>query len=133
MMSTIGLKYEISGFDEQMRTSWTKELNFEKKQIGIMGYNVRESDFTLIYQVRQQGDTYLRAHRYDASANLKDSVTLINMGFIVFFPEYEMVVSEDRNKVLFYAIDKGNELHAFVLDNETMDLLYVFFYTGEYI
>jgi hypothetical protein len=63
-----------------MRNSWTKELNFEKKQIGIMGYNVRESDFTLIYQVRQQGDTYLRAHRYDASANLKDSVTLINMG-----------------------------------------------------
>lgn len=124
MMSTIGLKYEISGFDEQMRNSWTKELNFEKKQIGIMGYNVRESDFTLIYQVRQQGDTYLRAHRYDASANLKDSVTLINMGFVVFFPEYEMVISEDRNKVLFYAIDKGNELHAFVLDNETMDLLW---------
>ena len=25
MMSTIGLKYEISGFDEQMRNSWTKE------------------------------------------------------------------------------------------------------------
>jgi hypothetical protein len=95
MMSTVGLKYEVMGFDEQMRNSWTKELNFEKKQISILGYNVRENDFTLIYQVRQQGDTYIRASKYDASANLKDTSTLLNMGFVVFFPEYEMVLSED--------------------------------------
>ena len=124
MMSTIGLKYEVAGFDETMRNTWTKELNFEKKQISILGYNVRENDFTLIYQVRQQGDTYIRANRYDPSANLKDTSTLLNMGFVVFFPEYEMVLSEDKNKVLFYAIDKGNELHAFVLDNQSVDLLW---------
>ncbi|MBU6219302.1 MAG: hypothetical protein KGQ50_01520 [Bacteroidetes bacterium] len=124
MMSTVGLKYEVMGFDEQMRNSWTKELNFEKKQISILGYNVRENDFTLIYQVRQQGDTYIRACKYDPSANLKDSSTILNMGFVVFFPEYEMVISEDKSKILFYAIDNGNELHAFVIDNQSMELLW---------
>jgi hypothetical protein len=124
MMSSIGMKYEVMGFDETMRNAWTKELNFEKKQVSILGYNVRELDFTLIYQVRQQGDTYIRAAKYDPSANLKDTSTLLNLGFVVFFPEYEMVLSENKNMVLFYAIDKGNELHAFVFDNQSMNLLW---------
>jgi len=124
LMSTTGLKYEIMGFDAQMRNAWSKELNFEKRQVNLMGYNVRKDDFTLVYQVRQQGNTLVRVNRYDASANLRDTVTLLNLGFVVFFPEYEMVISEDRSKVLFYAIDKGNELHAFVLDNASFSLLW---------
>lgn len=117
-------KYEIQGFDQRLRPSWSKILTLDKKNPKVLGSTYSKNDFTLLYHHRDQNQTILKAARFDPGANMIDSTTVKNFGYLFYTPDFEMMVSEDRSKVLVYYVERQVTLHAFVFDAVHFRLLW---------
>ena len=114
---------EVQGFNSAMQQAWTKELDLDKRQPKVVGVISNEVNFTLFYQFRRKGSTILKAHRYNHSANLIDSTEIKNYGFLFFTPNFEIIRSEDRSKVLIYFLERYKTLRAVVFDINQMKLV----------
>lgn len=117
-------EYEVQAFDERLQPSWSKTLELDKKfpkAIKVIG---GKSDFTLLYHFRHKGHTILKAHRYDPAANLLDSATVMDYGYLFFTPGFEVVRSDDKSKAIVYYIEKQNIVRACALDLGTLDRLW---------
>ncbi len=118
------LSYEVQGFNEQMRMTWSKELELDKRNPKVLGIATGKDDFTLFYRFRDKGNTILKAHKYDPAAELIDSTTIYDFGFLFFTPSFEVIRSEDRTKALVYFIERQEVLRAFSYDVDSMKLLW---------
>ncbi|GJM31099.1 MAG: hypothetical protein DHS20C18_01000 [Saprospiraceae bacterium] len=116
--------YEVQGFNDQMRMTWTKDIELDKRSPKVLGIATSKEDFTVFYRFRDKGNTILKAHKYDPAANLIDSVTIYDFGFLFFTPGFEIIRSEDRSKALIYYIEKQETLRAFSYDVDSMHLLW---------
>ncbi len=99
-------KIEIQAFDENMRSSWNKEIELEKRLPGIITSISSRDSFTVFYHHREKGNTVLRADHFDHSANKRRSTMVKNFGFTFFTPNFKYVRSEDRSKMLIYYIER---------------------------
>jgi len=117
-------RYSITALDENLRPSWDKEIELDRKNAIVIGVNATEEAFTVFYFFREKGSTFLKAARFDPSANLRDSVTLADLGFLFLSPSFEMVLSEDRSKVLLHYMERDNIFRSMVFDNKTMRVLW---------
>ncbi|HKK73550.1 MAG TPA: hypothetical protein VJ953_00650 [Saprospiraceae bacterium] len=115
------VSFEVQAFDENMRSSWTKEIELLKRSPEVIGINSIRDSFTLFYQHRDRGDFHVRAYRYNAKAALKDSVLISVIDNTFQSPDMEILRSEDRNKILLYNVDRQKEIHAILFDNEKME------------
>lgn len=116
--------FEVQAFDENMRSSWTKDLELLKRSPDVLGINTIRDSFTVFYRHKDRGAHIIRAQRYNANANLKDSVRIGTLDGLFITPELEILRSEDRTKILIYFIDRQREIWAFMFDNETMETLW---------
>lgn len=116
--------FEVQAFNEKMREVWTKELELDKKVPKTLGVTNSEEDFTLFYRFRRKSNTVIKAHKYDPAANLVDSVTVKDYGYLFFTPDFEIIRSEDKSKVLVYYIEKQSILHAVAFDVDSMRVLW---------
>lgn len=116
--------FEVQAFDENMRSSWTKDIELLKRSPDVLGINTIKDSFTVFYRHRDRGDHIIRAQRYNANANLKDSVRIGTLEGLFVTPELEILRSEDRTKILIYFIDRQKEIWAFMFDNVTMETLW---------
>jgi hypothetical protein len=117
-------RYEVLGFDPQLRMSWSKTLQFDKKNPKVIGSTFSKNDFTLFYYTREQNSTLLKAAKFDPGANMIDSLTIKNFGYIFFTPDFDVILSEDRSKALIFYFERSTILHAFVFDTNTYQLLW---------
>lgn len=118
------LEFEVQGFDRQMKLGWSKLLELDKRMPVVLGFTHSKTDFTLFYQYRNKGNTVLKAHRYDPGANLIDSLTVVNWGYLFYTPNIQIVRSEDKSKVLFYFVERQTIVKAAAFDVNTMSLLW---------
>lgn len=119
------MEHEIQCFDQRMQLSWSKELDLERRTARTMGLiSDQEDDFTLFYHYRRKGNTLVKAHKYDAGANLLDSTLVFDYGFLFFTPRFELVQSEDRSKALIFFIEKQSIMRAVSFDVDSMQLLW---------
>lgn len=116
--------FEVQAFDENLRKTWKKELELDKRQPQPLAITYSNKDFTLLYRFRSGGNTCLKAHKYDPGANLIDSVTVKNFGFLFYTPNFETVLSEDRTKMLVYYLERQSIFHTLVFDLTSMQLLW---------
>ena len=114
--------FEIQSYTSDLELGWTKELELDKRRPQVLGLTSDEKTFTLLYQKRHKGDLILKAHKYDAGANLLDSVEVVNLGRPFYTPEFQIALSEDRQKMLIYYFDQLRIVHAKVFDAATMQL-----------
>ena len=114
---------EVQGFNTAMQQAWTKELELDKRQPKVVGVLGMEETFTLFYQFRWKGNTILKAHRYNHNANLVDSVTMKDYGFLFYSPDFEMIRSQDRSKVLIYFLEKYKTIRSVVFDVNKMKVI----------
>ena len=114
--------FEIQSYTPNMELGWTKELELDKRRPMVLGLTSDEKTFTLLYQKRYKGDLILKAHKYDAGANLLDSVEVLNMGRPFYTPEFQVTLSEDRQKMLIFYFDQLRVVHAKVFDVPSMKL-----------
>lgn len=116
--------FEVQGFDQNMRSSWTKEIELQKRSPEVLAINTLDEDFTVFFKHRISGSTKLRANKYDASANVVDTSVIADLGSIFFNPDVTVARSEDRSKVLLYYVEKQKTLQVYVFDNKTMETLW---------
>ena len=117
-------EFKIQAFNQQMRESWTKELELDRRAPKVLSLIPTQEDFTLIYSFRQRGSTIIKAHRYDPAANLVDSATIINLGFLFYTPRFQVIRSEDRTKALIYFVENQNVIRSYAFDVPTQSLLW---------
>lgn len=116
--------FEIQAFTPDMRMSWEKELEFDKRLPKVLGVYSNREDFTIIYRFRRKGNTIIKAHKYDPGANLIDSVTIKNYGYLFYTPTFRTVRSEDKSKLLIYYVERQSLVNAMVYDVENMKFLW---------
>lgn len=97
---------ELSALDEKMRVLWTKELELDKRRTQVIGIIPQVQSFIVLYQFHRKGDYFLKAHRYDSSGLLLDSVSLSTYQQSFYTPDSRMEISEDKTKALVYQIEK---------------------------
>lgn len=116
--------FKITAFDQNMRQKWEKELELDKRQPKVIGLFADKSEFVVFYYFRHKSKTLLKAHKYNARANLVDSVTLKDMGYLFYTPKFELLRSDDRTKVLLYHLERSEQINAFSFDVQNMKLLW---------
>jgi hypothetical protein len=116
-------KFEVQAFDENMRNSWNKEVELEKRQPSVIGVNSYRDSFAVLYHHRDKGNTIVRADQFDPSANKRKSVMLKDYGFTFFTPTFNWEHSEDRSKVLIYHTER-NTFNVLVFDLTSFSLLW---------
>lgn len=117
-------EFEVQGFDDRMRLSWTKKLELDKRMPKVLGVYSTPDDFTIIYRFRQKGNTIVKAHRYDPAANLIDSVTVHNYGYLFYTPSFEIIRSEDKSKLLIYYVERQHIIRSVAFDAVNMEQLW---------
>jgi len=107
--------HEIHAFDEKLRLSWKKEIELDRKNAQLIHIIPQKENFVIFYQYRRKGKDFLKAAKYDPAANLIDSTSFADLGSSWYTPRYNLVQSEDRTKVVLYALEKQSfyVLHGF--------------------
>lgn len=116
--------FEIQAFDEQMKLSWSKDLELDKKTPKVLSIAPFANHFTILYRFRQRNHVVLKAHKYDPAANLKDSVTIKDYGFLFYTPNFEVIQSEDKSKMLVYYVENQQTFHMLAFDAIEIKLLW---------
>lgn len=116
--------FEVQAFNDRMHESWTKELVLDRRNPRVLSLISSPDDFTLLYLFRQGNETILKAHKYNPAANLVDSITIKNLGYLFYSPRFQVTYSEDRSKALAYYIDQQNIMRIFSFDVAQMALLW---------
>lgn len=116
--------FELTAFDEDLKEIWEKELELDERRPSVLGIDRLEDTIYLVYEFRDKGHTIIKTHRYDDRANLQDSVTIKNYGFQFTTPDFQIIRSEDRSKVLIWHIEDGSKIHALSFDVKNMNLLW---------
>ncbi|MBI5917336.1 MAG: hypothetical protein HY842_18365, partial [Bacteroidetes bacterium] len=118
-------KFEVQGFDSKMRLSWEKEIELDKKAPQVEKVvPTAGGGFSVIYQFRQKMQPVLKIHKYSAAANLIDSVTIKLFDPALFTPNFEVVLSEDKNMAVVWFLHEQTEINALAFDIKQMKLLW---------
>lgn len=116
--------FEVVGLNKAMKESWTKELELDRRIPKVLDILPDEAHFTLFYQFKDRTHTKLKAHRYGPGANLLDSVTVVDLGYLFYTPSFIPVYSEDKSKTLLFFTEKQDVMRAVCFDNHKMELLW---------
>ncbi len=118
------VSFEVQCFDETLKSIWTKELELDKKRVNVIVVSPLEDHFYIVYEFKQKGNTIIKAQKYDARANLVDSVSIQDFGFLFLTPNFQFVRSEDHSKLLIWYVENESRIHALSFDINTMTLLW---------
>ena len=116
--------FEVVGLNKAMKESWTKPLELDRRLPKVVDILPAETHFTLLYQFKDKTHTKLKAHRYGPGANLLDSVTIVDLGYLFYTPRFIPVYSEDKSKTLLFFTEKQDVMRAICFDNNNMELLW---------
>jgi len=119
-----GTDFRIQAFDYNLRMSWDKEIVLDEKRPEVIGVISDDEGFDIIYHFRREGNTVVKAHRYDPAANLVDSTTIKDYGSRFYTPNFLVVRSEDRSKIMIFFDEKQDEIDAASFDLKTRTLLW---------
>lgn len=115
-----GTRFEVVSFDQKMQESWTKVLEFDKRQPKILDVIPGKEHFSIIYKFRKKSNLVTKIHKYGPGANLIDSITIKDYGYLFYNPGISVVQSEDRSKILLYYIERQDVFRMVVFDVEKM-------------
>lgn len=118
--------FMVQAFDNQMRLSWSKDLNdLDHRGTRILGVVPGRNDFSVVYQMRRRGHTLLRVHKYDPGANLIDSMLVKDYGERLFnTPVLDFLRSDDRNCVVVYNTAERDQIEATCILLDKMQMLW---------
>lgn len=133
LVQTYDKRYEVRGFDKDMKLKWTKELAFDHKRPKLLNITATNKYFTITCKYPEKQNTIIKAYRFDAGANLKDSVLILDYerpsSFIV--PEFFTAQSEDKSKLLVYYFEHQNRINAISFDLQSMQTIQHFKFFAE--
>ena len=116
--------FEVQAYTTKMKKSWEKTLELDKRLPKVLGVFAGRENFTVLYRFRRKGNTIVKAHKYDAGANLIDSVTVKDFGYLFYTPNFQVLQSDDKSKVLLYFIERQSVINTLVYDVNEMKFLW---------
>ncbi len=116
--------FQIIGFDEELGKAWEKELELDRRRPQIVRVISHDDGFSILYVYRKEGSAHLKWHRYNAAANLTDSLTLTHLPGNIYEFNLRTLVSEDRTKLLLYQRKFQGRLWMLSFDVEKMEVLW---------
>lgn len=117
-------EYIIQAYDENMQMRWEKELELDKRRPKVLGLVPDKDGFSLVYHFKRKNHTVVKIHKYDPAANLVDSTDVKDFGPTFYTPNFEMLYSEDRSKLLIYYFDSQSTIVGTSFDLDDMKLLW---------
>jgi len=117
-------KFEVQGYDGNLHKKWDKELALDKKRPEIIDVTNAGGDFCVFYTFRRKQHLVVKAHRYDAGANLVDSTTLKDLGIVFYKPNFEVTYSEDKKIALLWNIENQDEINVMAFHVGRMKMLW---------
>ncbi len=114
-----GLSYELEIFDEDLKHIDTRELQFKKRKVNILGLVPQDTIFTVYYSFRDDGLYHLRARSFNDKGRVQDTTSIIISDSREFFRSPVMAFSEYYNKSMIFNYEKGSQLNVMVVDNAT--------------
>jgi hypothetical protein len=116
--------FQVQGFNRQLKLSWEKELELDKRNPKILGITNSKFDFTIFYYFKLRGKTFVKAHKYDPAANLRDSVSFKELSAYAFTPNFEIISSQDRSKILLYYLERQELFNFVCFDVDSMKVMW---------
>jgi hypothetical protein len=125
-------QFEVKAFGPDMKPLWTRPLDLELRNAVRLSATVSREGFTVVYARSYQGGTRVEAARCDAGARVDTVYRLLALpGREDLYPE-NAVLSEDRTKVLVWAVLPGFDLIASCFDLATGKALWEHKMAGNY-
>jgi len=120
-----GAEFEIQAFDNKLLgLSWTKELELDKKRPEVLDVLGKGDYFYVIYKFKQKGNSIIKIHKYNEAANLVDSTNIVNYGKRFYSPAPEIILSQDKKKLLLYHTEYFTQIEVSVFDLDKMEVLW---------
>ena len=120
-----GTEFEIQAFNnELLGLSWTKELELDKKRPVVLDVFGLEEYFYVIYKYKHKGSSVIKVHKYNEAANLVDSTMVYNFGKRFYSPDPEILLSEDKSKVLLYHTEYFAKIEVSIFDLSKMEQMW---------
>jgi len=116
--------YEVHAYDNNMHLKWEKELDLDRGRPSVLEVIPAEGYFKVLYKHKRKGKYYLKMHRYNSSANLIDSTTIMKLGSSFLNTKYETVLSEDKEKILLVDYDRFSKFNATMIDLDSMKVMW---------
>lgn len=116
--------FEIQAFNNSLHTSWNKEYEMEEYRSRILEVIPNADGFYVLYQYKKGGEYFIKQLVFNPAANLVDSLTVKNLGNSFYVPEYEIVLSENKNIALFLDYDRYSNFNCFALDLSSMQVIW---------
>ena len=118
--------FEVQAFDNQMRLSWSRELDdLEKRGVQILSVVGSKNDFSVVHKVRRRSRSVLRIHKYDPGANLIDSMLVKDYGERVFNPPaLDIIRSDDKNCFVVFNTSERDKLEITCFRLDKMQVLW---------
>ncbi len=115
---------QVMGFDDEMGKAWEKDLELDHRRPQVIQSISHENGFSVVYIYRKDGRAHIKIHRYNAAANLTDSLTIAHLPGTIYELNLRTLVSEDRTKLLVYQRKFQGHLWMLAFDLEHMKELW---------
>ncbi|MFT4972223.1 MAG: hypothetical protein ACI9JY_001426, partial [Saprospiraceae bacterium] len=119
-----GENFKVQCFDKNLQLSWDKEIELDEKSPNLIGILATLKEFSAIYSFKEKGCIILKINKYDAGANLLDSARVKGFGRVFNTPNFKVITSKNKSKLLIYYFDDSKEIHAYSYDLKKMKLLW---------
>lgn len=117
-------KHTVTAFDRRMKESWEKELELRGRNVKVIEIIEHSQGFRILYSFRKKGRNYLQLDAYDPAANLRDSVTLDEIGGFLHTPTFELTLSQDRSKGILVMNETQQRFNCLAIDMDSLKMLY---------
>lgn len=114
----------LQAFDDKMKVVKENNIDLDKSYLKYIGTTIGRKDFTLLFSFRKRGDTFVKAHKYNAKLELVDSVTVKTFERRAFSPSFTMKLSQNKRYALMYNVEKEKYLETLLFDTKTMKLVW---------
>jgi hypothetical protein len=116
--------FEIQAFDSGLHATWNKEYKLEEFRSKILEVVPFVDGFYVLYQYKKDGEYFIKQLVFNPAANLVDSMTVKNLGNSFYVPNYDVILSENKNIALMVDFDRYAEFTCFAVELSTMQILW---------
>jgi len=117
-------KYQVHAYAPDLSLSWDREVEIPEKNTKLIGTSSDEESFHMFYQYRKKSVFHIRMAEFDSDLSLIDSAGIFEIEAFLFSPNYEMELSENRRKVLFYDIEQNRDISTIAYDLDKNEVLW---------
>jgi len=116
--------FSIQAYNDKMGLSWQKDLELDKKKptpIDVIGL---DNHFYVLYRFKHKGEHIVKIHKYNAAANLVDSMRVTSYGKRFTVPDPELIISENKETVLLFSTEFYSKLEFTAFSLKKMEVLW---------